>query len=398
VTRRPGKDAAGCGRAAVHHQRARSVQQDHPQGAILVGSRNALIEQLKATIGDEERILVVASERARNSGAVPPEVLAGRFVHWFADFGSNPNFASACAAAALVSEFRPSVIVGLGGGSAMDVAKAARVLPPDIAAALEMVRSDLPSRRIQGRRGAPKVVAVPTLSGSGAEVTQFATLFHDGRKVSVDGAGVRPDLAIIDPSLAVTAPHLPTSAATLDAVCHAVESAWSRSATAVSRGHSERALQHLAPVGWKTDGAYSLADRYTMAAGAVSAGLAINLTRTTAAHASAYMLTVCYGIPHGVACALNMQWVARTNVVASVIQPEVAALVGRSLGVVVTDLPEYFRERLSSAGWPTHLGGYGIDRGDLPAVASDATRQARLRNNPIDLTTADVEDGLSTIL
>jgi alcohol dehydrogenase class IV len=398
VTRRPGKDAVVYGRAAVHHQRVRSVQQDHRHGAILVRNRTAFIEQLNAAIGDEERILVVASERARNSGAVPPRVLAGRFVHWFADFGSNPNLASACAAAALVSEFRPSVVVGLGGGSAMDVAKAARVLPSDIAAALEMVRSGLSLRRIQGRRGVPKVVVVPTLSGSGAEVTQFATLFHDGRKVSVDDAGVRPDIAIIDPSLAVTAPHLPTSAATLDAVCHAVESAWSRSATAVSRGHSERGLQHFAAVGWKTDGAYSLEDRYAMAAGAVSAGLAINLTRTTAAHASAYMLTVCYGIPHGVACALNMQWVARINVAASVIEPEVVAVVERSLGVAVADLPEYFRDRLSSAGWPTHLGSYGVDRRDLPTVAAEATHQARLRNNPVDLTAADVEDGLSTIL
>jgi alcohol dehydrogenase class IV len=398
VTRRPGKDATVYGRAAVHHQKVWSVQQDHRHDAIFVGSRSAFIEELNAAIGDKERILVVASARARSSGALPPQVLTGRIVQWFADFSSNPNLASACAAAALVSEFRPLVVLGLGGGSAIDVAKAARVLPPDNAAALEMVRSDLSQRRIQGRCGAPKVVAVPTLSGSGAEVTQFATLFHGGRKVSVDDARVRPDITIIDPSLATTAPHRPTSAATLDAVCHAVESAWSRSATTVSRGLSEGALQHLAAVGWKTDGTYSLEDRYAMAAGAVSAGLAINLTRTTAAHASAYMLTVCFGIPHGVACALNMQWVARTNVAASVVEPEVVALLERSLGVAVNDLPGYFRDRLSSAGWPSQLSRYGVDRRDLSAVASDVTAQARLRNNPIDLTATDVEYGLGTIL
>jgi alcohol dehydrogenase class IV len=366
-------------------------------GAILVGSRIAFIEQLNLAIGGQERILVVASKRARNSHGIPSQVLAGRLVRWFADFGSNPSLASACAAAALVLKFRPSVIIGLGGGSAMDVAKAARVLPPDIAAALKMVRSGLLPQGIQGKHDSPKVIAVPTLSGSGAEVTQFATLFHDGRKISVDDAAVRPDIAIINPDLAATAPHLPTSAATLDAICHAVESAWSRSATATSRGHSARALQHLAEVRWKTGGTYNLKDRYVMATGALSAGFAINLTRTTAAHASAYMLTIRYDIPHGVACALNIRWVAMANIAASAIEPEVVTLVERSLGVTIADLPGYFRDRLSSAGWPIRLGSYGVDRRDLPAIASDATCQSRLQNNPLALTVADVEYGLSTI-
>lgn len=289
------------------------------------------------------------------------------------------------------------MVAGLGGGSAMDVAKAARVLSPDITATLKMVRSGVFPRTIQDRGGASRVVAIPTLGGSGAEVTQFATVFHEGQKFSVDHAAVRPDIAIIDPRLATTAPHLVTSAATLDAFCHAIESAWSRSTTVVSRRYSERALQQLAAIEWKRDGAYSLEDRYRMTAGAVSAGLAINLTRTTAAHACAYTLTVSYGIPHGVACALNMQWVARANVVASAIKPEVAAVVEGSLGVVMNDLPEYFRNRLSSAGWPTNLRDYGVHRKDVPTIAADATRHSRLRNNPVDLTTADVEYGLNDI-
>lgn len=365
--------------------------------AVLVRNRDVFMDELNAAIDDSERILVVGSNRARNSDAIPPQVLAGRLVQWFVGFSSNPSLASACAAAALAWEFRPSVIVGLGGGSAMDVAKAARTLPTDMAAAHEMMRSRYSPPRIQERPETPTVIAVPTLSGSGAEVTQFATLFDGGRKVSVDNALVRPDIAIINPKLAATAPHLPTSAAILDALCHAVESTWSRSATIVSWGHSEKALQHLAPVRWKTDGAYSLDDRYMVAEGALSAGLAINLTRTTAAHAAAYMLTTSYGIPHGVACALNMQWVARINLTASAMAPEAVATVEGSLDLVMTDLPEYFRHRLFSAGWPARLRDYGVDRGHLSALASDATHQARMRNNPVDLTAADVENALSTI-
>lgn len=381
----------------MQEEEARSAQKLRRDGAILVRSRDAFIEQLKIEIGEKERILVIASERARSLRALSQNVLSGRLVQWYSDFSSNPSLASACQAAALASKFQPSVIIGLGGGSAMDVAKAARVLPPSIATALEMARSSLSPRQTSDLGSVPRLIAIPTLSGSGAEVTQFATLFHDGRKVSVDDAGVRPDIAVIDPSLADTAPHLATSAAILDAMCHAVESAWSIPATAVSRGHSERGLKNLAAVRWKTDGAYTLEDRYLMAAGAVSAGLAINLTRTTAAHAAAYMLTVSYGIPHGVACALNMQWVAKANVTATVMAPDVVAVVKRSLGMTMTDLPEYFGDQLSSAGWPTRLRDYGVSRTELRVTASDATNQARLRNNPVDLSATDVERGLSAI-
>jgi alcohol dehydrogenase class IV len=366
--------------------------------AILVGSREEFVGELDSAIGSGERIVIVGSERARNSKTLPEHLFAGRSVHWFTDFDSNPNLASACAAAALVLEIQPSMILALGGGSAMDVAKAARVLPPGIADALAMVRSHHSQPRIDRLRGAPKVVALPTLSGSGAEVTQFATLFHERRKISVDDLGVRPDLAIIDPSLALTAPHLPTSAATLDALCHAIESAWSRSATAESRTHSLRALRHLSAVEWKVDGSYSLGDRHAIAAGALSAGLAINLTRTTAAHASAYALTALYSIPHGVACALNGQWVARANAAAPALEPEFITVIDRSLGISAADLSAYFSDRLSSAGWPSRLGDYGIGRKDLPAIVSDSMLQTRLRNNPIDLSATDVEYGLSTIL
>jgi alcohol dehydrogenase class IV len=366
--------------------------------AIIVESHTAFLEQLNIGISDSERVLIVATKRARDSGAIPPEILTGRLVHWFADFSSNPRLTAACAAAAQVEELRPGAIIGLGGGSAIDVAKAARVLPADTASTLETMRSGFSSKRVPSPGEGPRLIAVPTLSGSGAEVTQFATTFHDGRKVSIDDTWVRPDLAIIDPSLAATAPHLATSAAILDAFCHAIESAWSRPATPTSRGYSQRALQHLAMVGWKTDGAYNLEDRRAMAAGALSAGQAINLTRTTAAHACAYMLTMRYGIPHGIACALNMQWVAKANLGSPGIASEAAAVIRTSLGIPMADLPEYFLARLSGAGWPTHLSSYGVQRSDLSVIAIDATHQARLLNNPVDLTTGDVEDGLCTIL
>jgi len=390
-------NAAGRSRGDLPDQSMRLVPLENGCGPVFVGSRAGLIEQLIAAIGDEERVLVVGSERARNSGAVPRRAFAGLSVRWFSDFSSNPSLASACRASSLVSEFRPSVVVGLGGGSAMDVAKAARILPPDITVALDMIRSGCPPPP-HGRVRLPGMVAVPTLSGSGAEVTRFATFYHDGRKLSLDDAGVLPDMAIIDPSLAATAPHPATSAATLDAICHAVESAWSRSATAESRTHSERALRRLATVRWKADGAYSAEDRNAMAAGAVSAGFAINITRTTAAHAAAYPLTVHHDIPHGVACALNMQWVAGANSHQLLGDPGFIAVVERSLGVEVNDLAEYFGSELSSSGWPIRLRDYGVDRPDLPGIASAATHQARMHNNPVSLTTSDIEDGLASIL
>ena len=362
----------------------------------LLGDYSVRSPDFASLVAEDYRILIIASERTKASVAFLTELLEGKAVGWFSAFGPNPRLDSACQAALAAQELSSSLIIGIGGGSAIDVAKAARVLPSKPHQALDTLREGgLDDLRKQ--TPLPRVVAVSTLAGSGAEVTQFATLYHEGRKYSVDAECVLPDTAVIDPTLATSAPNGPTTAAALDAICHAIESAWSRAATAESRAHSRRALECLGNMRWARDGQYSIRDRRMVALGALHAGTAINETRTTAAHAAAYSLTTQFDIPHGVACALNMQWVARLNLTSAEQAICVKATVEQGLGVSLRDLPSYFAHKLVSAGWPSRLRAYGVDRSHLATLADEATRETRMRNNPVPVSRNEVEDFLATL-
>lgn len=364
---------------------------------MVIGNGSLNSQEAAAILGNSARILVIASRRTQACQLIPPAALRTPIMRWFSSFESNPRLDSACRAAAAAQEIAADLIIGLGGGSAIDVAKAASVLPPEPSRALATVRSG-GQERWSVAQNSPRVLAVPTLAGSGAEVTQFATLYHEGRKYSVDATDVRPDMAIVDPALALTAPHCPTSAAALDAVCHAIESAWSRSATDGSRQHSRQALTYLAEISWRPDSSYSIEERQLLALGALHAGTAINETRTTAAHAAAYPLTVRFGIPHGVACALNMQWVAVLNGPAVEGAPKVRSTIEGALGVPIGELPAYFGDRLHKAGWPNRLREYGVDRSHLSEIADEASRQSRMANNPASASQEEIQDMLATIL
>ncbi|OLB66123.1 MAG: hypothetical protein AUI10_03750, partial [Actinobacteria bacterium 13_2_20CM_2_72_6] len=221
------------------------------------GSVDQLAELVEAWA--PRRILLVCTiDRAGIGGR-----LAGYEVERFGDFSPNPRLDDALAGARLAERYAPDLILGVGGGSALDVAKLVRGLPTG-------QPLDALAGRVVPVRRAP-LVLVPTVAGSGSEVTSFATVYVDGVKHSLDHPAVRADLAVVDPSLAATCPPEVALSGALDA---------------------------LATLG--TSGDVSTA--------ATRAGLAIERTRTTAAHAFAYPLTARFGVRHGLACALNLVW------------------------------------------------------------------------------------------
>jgi alcohol dehydrogenase len=361
----------------------------------LIGDNLLQSDEFASLIAEEDRILVVASRRTRASRPFPTNLLRGKNVQWFSSFDSNPQLNAACKAAGISRDLSSTLIIGVGGGSAIDVAKSARVLPSNPYRALDTLQSGELAESVK-REDEPRVIAVSTLAGSGAEVTQFATLYDEGQKYSVDADRVLPDSAVIDFLLATTAPHRPTSAAALDATCHAIESAWSRNATRTSRDHSRRALAYIRAIRWRHR-CYTVNDRRILAFCALHAGTAINETRTTAAHAAAYPLTIRYGIPHGVACALNMQWVSKLNLPLLDNALDAKAAIEQGLEISVDELPAYFAYRLEGAGWPRHLSKYGVQKSELRAIADDAARASRMSNNPAQASREEIEEYLSAI-
>ena len=276
-----------------------------------------VLDQLPGLLGRARRVLVVHGLRSFRAGAAASVVEGlGAEVRCCAGVHPNPAVAEVRAAVALAREYSPDAVLGIGGGSAMDVAKCVAVLAARTGdpVAYLLDPGSLPDRR------SGLLIQVPTISGSGSELTSFATVYSGYRKLSLDHPSAQADHVLIDPDLAATVPTSTAAASALDALAQAVESAWSVAATPESRDLARRSLRVLAPVlaAATSRGTFAEPRRRTeLARGAALAGAAINTSRTTAAHALSYPLTARYGIAHGAAVGLHLRWLIGHNAAAT---------------------------------------------------------------------------------
>lgn len=198
-------------------------------------------------------------------------------------------------------------VIGLGGGSAIDAAKAlATLLNIDGKVSLTShFRDQVP---INWSLRLP-LIAIPTTSGTGAEVTPFATVWdHENhKKYSLTGDFVYPDLAMMDPSLTMTLGKDETLFPALDAVSHALESLWNKNQNPITRSFALQALSLSASsLPDVINNQMSLQSRQNLMMASLLAGLAISQTRTAIAHSISYPLTSRFGVPHGLACSFTL--------------------------------------------------------------------------------------------
>ncbi|MCD6415704.1 MAG: iron-containing alcohol dehydrogenase [Planctomycetes bacterium] len=228
----------------------------------------------------------------------------------FEDVPPEPDVEAVDGARERIRQEGCDLVVEAGGGSAMDVGKAAAALAREEAPTAEFHAG----RRI-GRAGLPHV-AIATTAGTGAEVTRNAVITDHARnlKKSIRGAGVMPTVSITDPELTMSCSPEVTASAGMDALVHAVESFFSihaiRSTEALSLGAAELILSNL-PEAFEDGGDRDA--RAAMAEGGYMAGLALGSARVGAAHGMAHPVGLCYGLPHGVVCAILMPAVLSHN-------------------------------------------------------------------------------------
>jgi len=234
-------------------------------------------------------------------------VLGAERVHVYAEVTPNPELDALDLAKRRFADLQPSAIVALGGGSAIDAAKALSVILDSAQSA--PLEHALRQGAGQAWDKAIPVVAIPTTSGTGAEVTPFATVWDSvhHRKHSIAGDAVFPAVAILDPELALSLPEKETLHTALDAISHAMESLWNRNRTSVSEVFAAQALALAVDALPRVLGEPgNLSARSAMQQASLLAGLAISQTRTAIAHAISYPLTSHYGIPHGLACSFTL--------------------------------------------------------------------------------------------
>jgi alcohol dehydrogenase class IV len=341
------------------------------------------------------RVLVVTDPGVLAAG-VPGPVLEslgadGLPYRMFSEVEPNPTVVDVERAVQAARDFGADAVVGVGGGSAMDVAKAVGILlgnPGGIA--------DYDGMNKVPRPGAP-VVCLPTTAGTAAEVTIFANYSDRERdyKFSVGGRYVAARVALVDPLLTLGLPPAVTAATGTDAFTHALESYVARSANPVSEllafralalivGHLERAV---------ADGG-DLEARRQMLLGSLMAGMAFIHTRLGVVHALAMPIGgIAPRVAHGVICGVLLPPVVAYNGPAAVERyAAVADLFGLegSATARTARLAEAIREWLGRIGIPARLADIGIERSRFAAVADQAMASGNIPVNPRAADRADL--------
>ncbi|MDR1612201.1 MAG: phosphonoacetaldehyde reductase [Planctomycetota bacterium] len=336
------------------------------------------------------RVFVVASPGTwkRFTGRGEWRFFGDRSVEVFGDFSPNPDFREILAGTGRFKAFDPDLMVAIGGGSPIDVAKMIKVM----AFNASPYDPESPEKIVPSGDG-PPLVAVATTAGSGAEATRYAVFYVGEKKQSIGDDKLRPDAAVVDPELTYSMPPRLTAETGFDALTQAVESYWAVAATAESREMAAAAIRRILPDLYNAVHEPQPGNRYNLALGAYYAGKAINITRTTGPHALGYHLTKRYGLAHGHAVALTLPFFLMLNSDpdANVVPPSgkeahfdmmrtLLAMFGKENGL---DAARFWRNLMRACGLTQTLAGVGLttDRRLKDLIAT--VNPARLANNPV---------------
>lgn len=345
------------------------------------------------------RMVLVTSPGFTQRGLVGRirDALGARLVGVVDDVKPNPDVLDIDRQADAIRGLGVDAIIGLGGGSSMDTAKAlARLLVQPAGITLAAHFRD---GAVLAPAPALPVVAIPTTAGTGAEVTPFGTVwdFEQAKKYSVTGEDLYPAATILDPELTVGLPEDVTISSGLDAISHAFESTWNRNASPVTLGLAMKSLQLSLPALPRLlNDAGDLQARRAMMEASLLAGLAISQTRTALAHSISYPLTARFGLPHGIACSFTLPALLRFN--AEVDDGRLVDL-ARALGYRgVTELEVALRELFARLHILDLFPADARDAGQLSNLVDEMLTPGRADNNLREASLGDVAHLLESSL
>ncbi|AQH03175.1 alcohol dehydrogenase [Burkholderia sp. KK1] len=359
------------------------------------GGARRLGTLLRERYRDERRLVLVTDRFLNESGLIAPalEDLAaqGWQVTVIDDVIADPPDHIVLDAAARAKASGAQVVLGLGGGSSMDVAKLIAVL----CASAQPLEKMYGVGNVEGPR--LPLVLMPTTAGTGSEVTAISIVTTGATtKSGVVSPILYPDLALLDAELTLGLPPQATAATGIDAMVHAIESYTSaRLKNPLSDMLAKEALRllyaNLLPA--CRDGR-NRAAREAMLLGATLAGQAFSNAPVAAVHALAYPLGGHFHVPHGLSNALVLMHVLRFNAPAAApLYAELADTLGCAADDSIEAKTEAFIEAMQTlvneTGIPRTLRDVGVEESHLPMLAADAMKQQRLLiNNPREMTEA----------
>lgn len=298
----------------------------------------------------------------------------------------EPGLKLADEGAKIAGKAKCDCVIGAGGGSAMDVAKAVSILLTNGGKAVDY----LGLGRIT-KPGVPKIM-VPTTAGTGAEVTFTAVFINEKTKSKggMNGDPLYPEMAVLDPALTLTLPPHVTAAPGIDAFTHALEAFVSTQAHPISDMYALEAMSLIsANLAMAFANGANIEARSAMMMGSLLGGKALATAGVGLVHAMAYPLGGMFGIPHGLANAVLLPYVVDYNIIGN---PDKFARIAEVMGYDVADLSlrdaartavEAVYELNQDVEIPASLEAIGVPADKIPKMAEIALTVTRpVENNP----------------
>lgn len=321
----------------------------------------------------------------------------------FFNFETNPKLGDIIRGIDLFNESKCDFIIGVGGGSVIDVAKAISILVKQKANIKEIIKNGifLETRKIPS-------VMIPTTAGTGSESTHFSVVYIGKTKYSLAHNNLVPEYAILDPIFTEKLPVYITAYTGMDALCQAIESFWSVNSTDESRMYSKKAIELILSNIIKAVNKPDRIRRKNMLKGSNLSGRAINIAETTAAHAVSYPITSFFHVPHGHAVALTLPYFIEFNydVDPKNLQDKrgikfVKNIFNELLGVIGARTPAEAREKflyiMNNIKLETNLLKLGIDNSGIEIIIKNGFSPQRMKNNPKAVSKSDLKKMLRNI-
>ena len=359
----------------------------------------AAIEQLSAELTrlNVQNPLIVTDAILVKSGTVDLALaqLGGRRYGLFDQVKPEPEISIVEDCTRAYREGGHDGLIGVGGGSAIDIAKGVAAFANHEGPLAELFGVDLVKRK------GPPLIAIPTTAGTGSEVTNVA-IFSDKQaqlKKGIVSDYLLPDVALVSPLMTLTCPRSVTAASGVDALVHAIEAYLSVNASPITDAIALGAIKLIVkalPKAYANPS--SLQAREDMATASLMAGMAFGNAGVGAVHALAYPLGGRFNIAHGVSNALLLPYVMEWNKLACV---ERMRDIAEAMGVRVAHLSDRdaadlavkaMADLCAAVEIPSGLRSFNVPEDAIPAMAEEASKIERLmRNNPRKLTAADIE-------
>lgn len=343
------------------------------------------------------KTLIICGQRfSREKGELMKRELAqSHSVEIYQGVGPNPTVGSVEEVLKKVKDNTPDCVVALGGGSVIDTAKVAALLALNPGSVEEYLLGE----RVPHCLGLP-VIAVPTTSGTGSEVTPFASIINEDHMVKSSMAHkyLYPKHAVLDPQLTQSLSPQQTAISGMDALSQAIEGYWAKASTKVT---DALALEGISLILGNLERVVNEPDDMTarreMMNGSLLAGLTISNAKTTAVHSASYPLTARYGIPHGMACGFLLPGFIRFNE-PSLDDHKRNALLHHVKVSSMGKLADIVTNLRSRIGMTETLGDMGVRREHIEDILVNGFRPDRVLNNPRKVTPGALRGLLEELL